>query len=278
MQSSSGKTMFGAAVAALIATAGVAGFARAQSAPNYKSISAAHIQVLRDQVAAATDRSRDAEARLTHVQQQLRDLSGRFDVTRSSMMKSAQSLDEQIESLRLEQEGGEARRNALEEVIKEQTARASNKASDDPVAAELEKLAAIRGRALGEAEKGRQAGVISIGDFDNAAAAVSEAKARLAERRQLVAAQTGFDALPAWNRELLNLTIADAERRAKLKFLTERRNVLIKCLPLLEESSRIEDEYNDDRDELRKERLELGAADRQEWERKAVDEAKNAAK
>ncbi len=111
------------------------------------------------------------------------------------------------------------------------------------------------------------------GDLSNAAAALAEAKAKVAERRQLVATQAGGDALPAWNRELLNLSITEAEVQAKLRFLQDRRDRLAKCLPALDEVTRLEDALHDVRSQLSHERVELQSYDRskRDADRKAAD-------
>src|SRR5262249_49004582 len=63
-------------------------------------------------------------------------------------------------------------------------------------------------------------GLTNPADTQVAAAALAEAKARLAERK-LAAAGAG-DALAAWNRQLLDLTIDLHERDARLAMIADK--------------------------------------------------------
>jgi hypothetical protein len=83
-----------------------------------------------------------------------------------------------------------------------------------------------------------------------ARAAVAEAKARLAERRQSASAAAGGGgggggALSEWNREMFNLSHDAAERRARIKYLTERLERLRAGLPLIVRLGRAEAERDE---------------------------------
>jgi hypothetical protein len=147
-------------------------------------------------------------------------------------------MDEEVEALALDQAGADARQKALEAAIAQQAKRAEAAVQDDAVATELQNVVDARTTQLKRTQQLHATGNTTDTSVDGAMAAVAEARARLAERRQQTAATAGGAALADWNRELLNLSVANAERHAKLKFLEERRQGLAEALPMANELDR----------------------------------------
>jgi chromosome segregation ATPase len=187
------------------------------------------------------DQARDAAAEL---ERKLHALTQRAETSRSSLSKAASHLDEEAEALALEQAGADARQQALEVVIAQQAKHAEAAVKDDPVAAELQKVVDARAAQSKRTEQLYKTGAVDAPNVDGAAAALAEARARLAERRQQSAAAAGGAALADWNRELLNLSVANAERHAKLKFLEDRRQGLAEALQIADGLSRFKDTMN----------------------------------
>jgi len=197
----------------------------------------------REELARLDERNRMLQDTLAKTRNDLRHTSGHLDVSAVSLQNSAVKLDEQVESIRLELQGNEARSRALSDVIEQQSKRALARAEKDPVAIELQKLVDLRSVAADRVQAAYKAGAAPTAEVDAAAAALAEAKVRLAERRQTLGAQVGADALAVWNRELLDLTVTNAQQSAKLMFLESKRDKLLQCLPMLDELSRTEDEF-----------------------------------
>jgi chromosome segregation ATPase len=189
-----------------------------------------------------------ANAAAADLERKLHALTQRAETSRSSLSKAASHLDEEVEALALEQAGADARQKALEAVIAQQAKRAEAAVQDDPVAAELQKVVDARAAQVKRTEQLQATGAVPNTDVDAVTAALAEARARLAERRQQTAAAAGGAALADWNRELLNLSVANAERHAKLKFLEGRRQGLPEALQLADELARYKDVMRDDRD------------------------------
>lgn len=189
-----------------------------------------------------------ARAAAADLERKLHELTQRAETSRASLSKAASHLDEEAEALALEQAGADARQKALEAVIAQQAKRAEAAVQDDPVAAELQKVVDARAAQAKRTEQLQATGAVPNTEVDAVTAALAEARARLAERRQQTAAAAGGAALADWNHELLNLSVANAERHAKLKFLEERRQGLPEALQLADELERYKDVMRDDRD------------------------------
>jgi len=179
-----------------------------------------------------------AKNAVADIEQKLHALTQRADVSRASLAKAANHMDEEVEALALEQAGADARQKALEVTIAQQAKRAEAAVQADEVAVELQKVVDARTTQVKRMEQLHATGAVPNTDVDGAMAALAEARARLAERRQQTAAAAGGSALVDWNRELQNLSIGNAERRAKLKFLEERRQGLAEALQRSDELSR----------------------------------------
>jgi chromosome segregation ATPase len=173
------------------------------------------------------DAAKNAVAEMERV---LHSLTQRAETSKASLSKAASHLDEEAEALALEQAGADARQKALEAAIAQQSKRAEAAVQKDEVAAELQKVVDARTAQAKRTEQMQATGAVANTDLESVMAAVAEARARLAERRQQTAATAGGAALAEWNKELLNLSIANAERHAKLKFLEERRQGLGEAL------------------------------------------------
>jgi hypothetical protein len=175
------------------------------------------------------------QALVQAVRNELLKVTGRVDVSADAIRKSAARVEAELESLQLDAVGAEARLAAIEKTVAEVTAHARDAGKSDEVAAELNAVVAAREHALQVKQKLHENKVASESDVQDARSALAEAKARLAERRQTVNAATGGGggALSEWNREMFNLSHDAAERRARIKYLSERLDRLRAGLPLI---------------------------------------------
>ena len=158
-------------------------------------------------------------------------LAGSPEAVEARMAK----LDAEREALSLEQIGAAARAAALQEAVAEVTDRGEAKVGGDEVLVELTRVADLRAEQLQRIRKLQEARSASQENIDEATAALAEARARVAVRRQELLAAGENSSLSEWNRELLTLNINERERKARLQALEERTEHLRGALRLLDE-------------------------------------------
>jgi hypothetical protein len=157
------------------------------------------------------------QAMVRDLEERVRTITGRSDVTLSKVGATLPKLEEQRETLRLEVLGKQARQDALAASIEKLAKAAAERVETDPVAAELEKVVQARQQSYERTAQLHQTGNVSESELAQARAVVAEARAKMLERREAVKESSGGDLLGGLNRELATLSIDIAEGTAKLK-------------------------------------------------------------
>lgn len=188
----------------------------------------AHANQLRSRYAGELHK---AEGIRTELQKE----TGRTDVSPQGLHKAIAWLEAQRESLRLEQAGGDARLQALADAVARATVKSESAAKDDPAMAELQKLVQAQTNALARVQQMFKNGVAGAAEVDKANAAVAEAKVQVAQRQRELLNAHGGDAVTTWNHELLDASIAQHERAARLAYVEARLNELRSSLGLIDE-------------------------------------------
>jgi DNA repair exonuclease SbcCD ATPase subunit len=170
----------------------------------------------------ANDQYQELLARLENSRAKIREQSGAIDVSPATIRQLLSSLQNQYESVQIDLTAKAARRDALAEQIAKYSKEMEEKIKDDQVAAELEKIVAIRQQDLEVKKKMYDAATVAQSEVNSAISAIAEAKAKLLERREAATAAAGGDILPAWNRELMNLSVDLAELRARDDAISKR--------------------------------------------------------
>ena len=147
---------------------------------------------------------------------------GRSDVSWDGMFREVERLEKEKQSLEMEQAGRKARRDALENAIDRTRMEADRQIASDAAAAELEKLVALLEEQVKTMKDIRDKGRASDQDLTDLQIRLSEAKGRLAARREAVLQAAGGDLLAKLNAELTMLSIDDAERMARLKMIEDQ--------------------------------------------------------
>lgn len=176
---------------------------------------------------------------LMKIQSELHAATGRADVSPEGLQKAASRLDDELESLMLDEVGSRARADALARTIAEQTNRVKAVATDDDAIKELMAVVQVRDVQLQRAQALHKQGAAPATEVDQAQAALAEAKATMSERRRALAGGPTGDGLTAWNRELLNLTIAEKERQARISYIQTRLKALSEAMPKVEQLQNI---------------------------------------
>lgn len=187
------------------------------------SLSKWRLQMAREGYDAALAEQDKAAARLAELRAMIAQESGRIDVSSEGIRSAVQKLEEQQEQLQLEDAGAAGRRRGLEEAVKKYTDLAKTRGDSDPVVAELEKVAALRERQFARMLQLNKAAAVSESDLAAAEVAVAQSRAELAAAKQRAAGGAATnEALEAWNRESMNLSIEALDRQARLEYLNAR--------------------------------------------------------
>ena len=94
--------------------------------------------------------------------------------------------------------------------------------AEDAAVRQLRRVIEIRQKQLDQAKLANSKGMVSDSDVNGAEAALIEANAKLAQRQdEVVAAKIG-DTVPAMSRELIEITVSQAESDAKLEYIAKR--------------------------------------------------------
>jgi hypothetical protein len=164
----------------------------------------------------------------------LRAITHRADVSAESLQATARSLEEQRETLLLQNAGEQARREAIESAIAERSAKVQDQLQNDQVILELQKSVNLRIDALKGIQNMVKAGVSPQTDITAAEAQLLQDKVQLAQRQQQVADGAGSNTLSSLNGEITALVIGQKEQQAKLDFISKRLGELTQALDLVD--------------------------------------------
>jgi hypothetical protein len=126
-------------------------------------------------------------------------------------------LEAERQAIQMELVGKRARQEALVKAMKETSEALAGKAAKDGVAEELEKVVKAREHAYEAAVQANKAGGVSQQELLDAEGKVAEARAKVLERRDMVAERSGGTILVDLNRELQSVVVTVAEAEARLK-------------------------------------------------------------
>jgi hypothetical protein len=127
-----------------------------------------------------------------------------------------------LQAQELELVGLQARREAIQRAMADQSERLKVAVKDDAIAAQLQQVVSAKEQYLAHLKQMHEVGRSGTAELSQAMAAVADARARLLERQETVADRAGGDVLAAWNRELMNLSVDLAEKQAVLKVMEMR--------------------------------------------------------
>ena len=211
----------------------------------------------KDAVTAAQMKVDDAHAAVTSIEAEIRKATGRYDVSPDGLNKAIDKLQQQQEQLELDEAGAVGRQRATEEAVARFTEEAKKRLdAGDPVVSELEKVVALREKQLARMQALMQNGAVSVESMDAAETALGQAKAEVAAARKNAAGGSGItEALSAWNREAMNLSIERAERSAKLDYIKDRIDRLRSGAGLLDKLDRAIQNENEAANQLMKAKL-----------------------
>jgi hypothetical protein len=177
----------------------------------------------------------EIDQELYSVQSQLRQVTGRTDVSPDSLESAVEWLEKDKEALTLEDAAAQARRDAIESAVLNQTTQARASIKDDAASIEIQKEIDALEQRLKFLEDAAKSGLNTPADVLAAQASLADAQTKLAERRSAVSAEAGGSLLTELNGELVDTTIAEKERRAKLNFIDQRLHTLGDALVIIDD-------------------------------------------
>lgn len=171
----------------------------------------------------------DAEQEMLALRRRQEALSlqaGQADLSRSSILKKARLLESNQQELEIELAAKTERLVALRENFAKIVTEARDRATEDPIAAELAKIVAIREKELQRLQLAAEGGAASQSEVQSAEARVAEAKVRLEERREALGTGVGGEILKELNLEQVNLSIGKSELEARLRAINDQLKAL----------------------------------------------------
>lgn len=222
-------------------TAFLVGAGKTQPSTEQSRADASELAQAQEQVAMAEDdykrahsEERQAAAQLADLRAVTAEASGRIDASSDGIRKAIQWLEEQQEQLQLEEAGANGRRQGLAEAVEKYTKLAKERGEADPVVAELEKVVQLHEEELQRLQAAFKAATVSASDLSAAQMALAQSRAELAAAKRTASGGAGSnDALDAWNREAMNLSIEELGRQAQLQYLDGRLKQLKAVVPNL---------------------------------------------
>ncbi|HUU99286.1 MAG TPA: hypothetical protein VM487_26430 [Phycisphaerae bacterium] len=202
-------------------------------------------QLDREMVAAdeGLERAERRLAELVRVRRDLWEAAAAADLPRADILDTIKHYEEEALSIEFSLAGLKARSEALTEQIAKIAQQMQAAPGTDPVAAELEKVVAVRERELEFRRVQQAAAVLSEREVGQAIENLALAKAELAKQRQAIAQAAGGDLLAEFNRDLVKLSIETAELEGRREFL-QVKLAKVKERDLLELADRFEREVS----------------------------------
>lgn len=215
----------------------------------------------RQQAVARVDAAKNdvsaLSAQADKLRDQLRAMTGRFDVSPQALSQAAAKLESVRDELLLEGAGAQARKRAVADAIAEHSNRAQSEAANDAVVRAWTEVVKENESSINMIEARWKQGSATAAELSAARAAMATARANLAEKRREAALAAGGDQLNALNRELTQLTIAAADRDARLAFIEKQLSGLRDGIGMLDQQEAVSERLQQARDELRVAQNEL---------------------
>lgn len=195
------------------------------------SLQKARLQVSQEELFRAEQHLKDVDDAVAATRSELRQRTGLVDVSPQALGQAITRLQDEQEQLELEDAGAQGRRAGLSDAISKLTEQIKQKADSDAAVDELKQVLALYEKELQRLQQSAQAHAVSQQAVDDAQAKVADARLKLIEARRQAVGTTAAESLEIWNRELMNLSIAQRERDARLKFIQNRLQRLSQAVP-----------------------------------------------
>lgn len=208
------------------------------SQPSQEELYQQQVQLAQRALEEAEKETSMAMDRTEAIRQELRQATGRADVSPEGMRQAITRLQDRQEQLLLDGAGAEGRRAGLTDAIAKLTSQMKDKANSDAAVDELKQVIALREKELQRLRQLEDSHAVSQKAVEDAQAAVADARVKLIEVHRQAIGNTNAESLEMWNRELMSLSVAELERRARLRFIEGRLNRLSAAVPGIDKLER----------------------------------------
>jgi hypothetical protein len=179
----------------------------------------------REAVDRAAEQVTQAQMELGKVQgpqQTLYAEAGQTELSRANILADLQATERDEQQAEMKLVELHARQNAIAEQIARIGKEVATRTQDDPVAVELQKVVALREKALEKAQELRKKGVAPEQDVNDAEEHLALARAELAKQREAASQSAGGNLLADLNKEVVTLAVDIAEAEARREYLHKR--------------------------------------------------------
>jgi len=167
----------------------------------------------------AEDHLHAARAKADSIRAEIRQATGRVEVSPEILHATISSLDTDKQHMSLELAGLSVRRKMLQEGIAKFGHDADKAVDDDAIVKELNKIIEARHREVARLHQLVGQGAVSQGELSKAEAELAEAQVRILERKEQATRAAGGEALADLNKELLTVSVNAADAEARLQFI-----------------------------------------------------------
>jgi chromosome segregation ATPase len=207
----------------------------------------------------AADRYRASLNEIQQVQGMINAHTGRVDVSPEGLRSALRSLEDQRQSLVIELAGAKARRDAIQQMVAVQSAKAADVAQNDPVTRELKEIVDIQQTKLDQKVREVDHGAGNKGEVLDAESALAEAQIKLAEhgRDSTSASVAGL------NEKLTEMTVDEAERQATLQAVNDQLDKLGGVSSRIDELELLQSQLIDAEADLRQAEIDARLVERE---------------
>lgn len=192
---------------------------------------------LHDSIAETEARLENARQRLDRLRAERKAVSeaaGRIDLNRDRVREEIVDVESQLRELEVEHVAQQARQTAIEVRIAQAAESQTRQLEKDSILNELRQLVEIQQARFDRLEKLLQQKSVSETEILAAREALIESRVRMQERRELIAAEHGPDVAAAFNMQLADMSVGNAELAARQELLRSRLKELARQLELVE--------------------------------------------
>ena len=174
-----------------------------------------HRERLTDQFRLAEEEARRAESALSSWQDQLRAISGSYDLSRQGILDDIRDLRAAEAETSLETELNALKAQAITKRIAETELKVKERLEKDPVTTELQAIVEMYAKQLAAIEK-------QGGSRDEAMRNLAKARIELAERREKIRISAGGDLIDSLNRDLAKPSLEMLQASVRLNHIHEQ--------------------------------------------------------
>jgi hypothetical protein len=177
---------------------------------------------LKNQLQLADNEANRAQHELVQMQDQLRNISGSRDLSRSVILREISILRQKLQTAIMKRASDETLYEATTRRIAEEQTRRKKLVEDDPITREFKSMLDVHERRLKDTQKLYESGRASAADLENVREKIIRARIELAKRQEEVSNPPGGIVISSLNNELANLSTEMALAQQEIRSFEEQ--------------------------------------------------------